>query len=141
MNKMKEFAKMFGVEEGESFKIFMTNGLERMHSPVKLECGCLRDCRGNVIHGGLEKLISGDYKVVKLKNPYEEFVTAQELVDSGIEVKVDDKIIVRFSESHISGFNRHFAKIKNGRLYAYDNGSTSHTGECISVWNLVKLVK
>lgn len=54
------------------------------------------------------------------------------------KVPVDAKILVRDFESDIWE-KRYFAKYKNGKVYAWENGCASYTTESTIPWNYAKL--
>lgn len=54
------------------------------------------------------------------------------------KVAVDTPILVTYSGIH-SWVKRHFAKYENGRVYAWNHGKTSWTGEMCTVCELAKL--
>lgn len=54
------------------------------------------------------------------------------------KVAVDTPILVRDSAS-LEWTKRHFAKYENGRVYAWDHGTTSWSGQMCTVCELAKL--
>lgn len=54
------------------------------------------------------------------------------------KVAVDTPILVAYSDIH-QWVKRHFAKYENGRVYAWNHGKTSWTGEMCTVCELAKL--
>lgn len=54
------------------------------------------------------------------------------------KVAVDTPILVTYSGIH-QWVKRHFAKYENGRVYAWNHGKTSWTGEMCTPWDLAKL--
>ena len=54
------------------------------------------------------------------------------------KVAVDTPILVTYSGIH-SWVKRHFAKYENGRVYAWDHGTTSWSGQMCTVCELAKL--
>lgn len=59
------------------------------------------------------------------------------------EVKVDTKIFVR-DVANIDWVGRHFARFENGRVYAWDSGTTSFTApddKYITAWDFAKLAE
>ena len=57
---------------------------------------------------------------------------------TGSKVAVDTPILITYSGIH-SWVKRHFAKYENGRVYAWNHGKTSWTGEMCTVCELAKL--
>lgn len=55
------------------------------------------------------------------------------------KVAVDTPILVTYSGIH-QWVKRHFAKYENGRVYAWNHGKTSWTGEMCTVCELAKLL-
>lgn len=55
------------------------------------------------------------------------------------KVPVDTLIRVRFYESD-DWINRYFSKYENGKVYAWDNGTTSRTGKSDSPWLCAEIV-
>ena len=55
------------------------------------------------------------------------------------KVHVDTLIRVRFYESD-DWINRYFSKYENGKVYAWDNGTTSRTGKSDSPWLCAEIV-
>lgn len=56
------------------------------------------------------------------------------------KVEVDTKILVQGEKSG-KWYTRHFAKYKDGKVYAWNDGKTSWTTNDISMWSTVKLPK
>lgn len=54
------------------------------------------------------------------------------------KVAVDTPILVTYSGIH-SWVKRHFAKYENGRVYAWNHGTTSWSGQVCTVCELAKL--
>lgn len=54
------------------------------------------------------------------------------------KVAVDTPILVTYSGIH-SWVKRHFAKYENGRVYAWNHGTTSWSGQMCTVCELAKL--
>lgn len=54
-------------------------------------------------------------------------------------VPVDTLIRVRVYKSNV-WINRYFSKYKNGKVYAWNNGTTSKTGESDSPWEYAEIV-
>lgn len=54
------------------------------------------------------------------------------------KVAVDTPILVTYSGIH-SWVKRHFAKYENGRVYAWNHGTTSWSGQTCTVCELAKL--
>ena len=55
------------------------------------------------------------------------------------KVPVDTLIRVRFYKSD-DWINRYFSKYENGKVYAWDNGTTSKTGKSDSPWLCAEIV-
>ena len=55
------------------------------------------------------------------------------------KVPVDTLIRVRVHKSN-DWINRYFSKYKNGKVYAWNNGATSKTGESDSQWTFAEIV-
>ena len=55
------------------------------------------------------------------------------------KVPVDTLIRVRFCKSD-DWVNRYFSKYENGKVYAWDNGTTSKTGKSDSPWLCAEIV-
>lgn len=55
------------------------------------------------------------------------------------KVAVDTPILATYSGIH-RWFKRHFAKYENGRVYAWNHGTTSWSGEMCTVCELAKLL-
>ena len=56
------------------------------------------------------------------------------------QVEVDTPILVKNSEDEMWR-KRHFAKYKNGNIYAWSNGFTSWTENYMASWNYAKLAE
>ena len=55
------------------------------------------------------------------------------------KVPVDTLIRVKFCEND-NWINRYFSKYENGKVYAWDNGTTSKTGKSDSPWQCAEIV-
>ena len=56
------------------------------------------------------------------------------------EVKIDTPIMVKASK-YGNWFKRHFAEYKNGKIYTWGNGLTSHDTSRMMEWNYAKLAE
>ena len=56
------------------------------------------------------------------------------------EVKIDTPIMVKASK-HGNWFKRYFAEYKNGKIYTWGNGLTSHDTSRMMEWNYAKLAE
>ena len=56
------------------------------------------------------------------------------------KVKVDTAIYVKASK-YGNWFKRHFAEYKNGKIYTWGNGLTSHDTSRMMEWNYAKLAE
>ena len=56
------------------------------------------------------------------------------------QVAVNTPILVRNYEEQ-TWYKRHFAKYKDGKVCAWNNGRTSWTGTCTTAWEFAKLAE
>lgn len=84
---------------------------------------------------GANTLVFDKKGIENILKPYEE-----EPEIDWYKVAVDTPILVKDSEDE-AWHRRHFAKYVNGRVYAWDDGKTSWTEECVIAWEYAKLAE
>lgn len=137
-NVMEMISRMYGLELGEKFHIKQLPGRTFMMT----DCG-LFDERDlfTVQDSTMMLVLTGCRDIIKLKDPYEEWCTAQEIRDLGIELEVDQKIFVSNYPDERIPEHRHFRKLKGSFIHTWNHGCTSHTCDQSAGWTYVKLVK
>ena len=84
---------------------------------------------------GANTLVFDKTGIENILTPYEE----EHEIDWS-QVKGDTPIFVRNNEDRV-WYRRYFAKYQDGKVCAWNNGTTSWTGTCTTAWDIAKLVE
>ena len=80
------------------------------------------------------------YQMIWLLKDYEEIKEPEEPEVDWSKIKVDTPVLVKNKENE-EWKKRHFAKYKNGNVYAWNDGRTSWTAYDKKVWEYAKLAE